>query len=445
MMRSMYSGVSGLRNQQIKMDVIGNNIANVSTAGFKKSRVVFSDKLYQAMQGASAPTDERGGTNPKAVGLGVAIASVDQIHTPYTNQITNRLTDMAIDGDGYFIVKDGSGNTQFTRSGAFGFDTLNNLVTSNGAFVQGWLADKDGIIDSSPSKMTSINVNDYLTIPPKATTEMIMEGNLNSSTEIAEKVGGGAVGAADVPDENYTTTFSKDFYDTLGNKNIMNYRFFKTAPNEWACDMSIDPTFSGAITANAPPAVAAFATGTEVFRVSGITFNDMGELTLPAGGINITVDRTNTIAQQIAFNIDLSKVKQYNAKSNINVDWQDGCSSGELISRSVGTDGVMTGNYSNGQKRSMFQVAMASFKNPEGLIQMGSSLWAQSPNSGDPKIGVPGSGSRGAITPGSLEMSNVDLSEEFTEMIVTQRAFSANSRIITTSDEMLQELVNIKR
>ncbi|MDR1160331.1 MAG: flagellar hook protein FlgE [Syntrophomonadaceae bacterium] len=452
MMRSLYSGVTGLRNQQVKMDVIGNNIANVGTAGFKKSRVVFSDKLYQANRGASAPSDTKGGTNPMSVGLGTALFSIDQIHTPYAASMTNRLTDMALDGDGYFIVKQSGGSTVYTRSGAFVIDEYNNLVTVNGEFVQGWLADEDGNFNTNPTRMENINITAYQNMAPKATTEMIMEGNLSSALE-AQAAGFNM--ATDAPDDENVVIILKDFYDSLGNKNSLSYRFFKTGPDTWACDLSLDPTFPDnggtGYTAVTPPAAAAFTSaGGETFRIENIIFGTDGKIDPTVAGavtsINVTYDNTAVSGADIVnFSINLEDILQYNSQSNIDVGRQNGNSAGILTSRNVGADGIMLGTYDNGFSRPMFQVAIASFKNAEGLQQIGNSSWQESANSGDPQIGIPGSGSRGAIMPGYLEMSNVDLAEEFTEMIVTQRGFSANSRIITVSDEMLQELVNIKR
>ncbi|MDR1615727.1 MAG: flagellar hook protein FlgE [Syntrophomonadaceae bacterium] len=449
MMRSLYSGVTGLKNQQVKMDVIGNNIANVGTAGFKKSRVVFSDKLYQANRGASAPSDTRGGTNPMSVGLGTALFSIDQIHTPYAASMTNRLTDMALDGDGYFIVKQSSGSTVYTRSGAFVIDEYNNLVTVNGDFVQGWLADEDGNFITNPTRMTNINITDYQNMAPKATTEMIMEGNLNSALE-AQAAGFNM--ATDAPDDENVVIIAKDFYDSLGNKNTLSYRFFKTGANEWACDLSLDPTFPDnggtGYTSVTPPAAANFTdAGGETFRIENIIFGTDGKIdSAGVTSMHVTFDNTAVSGADIVdFTIDLEDILQYNSDSNIDVGRQNGNSAGVLVSRDVGTDGIMNGTYDNGFTRPMFQIAIASFKNAEGLKQIGNSSWQESANSGDPQIGVPGSGSRGSIMPGYLEMSNVDMAEEFTEMIVTQRGFSANSRIITVSDEMLQELVNIKR
>ena len=472
MMRSLYAGVTGLRCQQIKMDVLGNNIANVGTAGFKKSRVVFSDKLYQAFRGASRPSEARGGTNPMAVGLGASVFSIDQIHTPYTAQITNRLTDMAIDGDGYFILKQSNGAQVYTRNGAFGFDEWNNLVNTEGSFVQGWLADIENgyAITPSPTTITNININDYLIMAPRTTTKIVMEGNLNSTYDIVPNAVVTATnGLAAAPPDDQNFVVKQSVYDSLGNETMLNMRFFKTAvsatESTWSVDISLDSSFSttpdpanpgsllGTVTGSAISATPIIFTNTgdhNTYRINGLQFDTLGQF-VPFGAgsdetrINLRIPGTTSAAEPINFYIDLKDIVQYNANTNVDVNIADGNTMGQLVMRSIGTDGIMTGTYDNDEKRPLFMVATASFKNPEGLEQIGSSSWRESANSGEPRIGEPGTASRGKILPGNLEMSNVDLAEEFVEMIVTQRGFSANSRVITTSDEMLQELVNLKR
>lgn len=472
MMRSMYAGVAGLRNHQTRMDVIGNNMANVNTAGYKKSRVVFKDTLYQNIRGASNPTGVRGGTNPMAVGLGMSVASIDQIHTPSPATVTNKLTDMAIDGNGYFMVNNG-GEQFFTRSGAFDFDKVGNLVmTSNGYYVQGWMADAvTGNIDATTAAQ-KIDISGYKTVKPNATTAMRFSGNLNSNLDAGWEDDESKINIIAIPAtgsgsaaEGYTAfdpaasppnnaiVRSKDIYDSLGNKETMYFRFYKvwtTAPDqtgasyEWYADVSLDPQFNGTVQSYNPAGTPAAG----VVRVSGINFNTDGSLNTTDPNIselNLTVDRTEYKAENIELNIDFTKLTQYESKFTAWAESQDGYTMGNLTAYSVGTDGTIFGVYDNGESRNLARVALANFENPSGLMQAGSSLFRVSNNSGDPRIGAPGEQGMGAVLPGSLEMSNVDLSEEFTDMIVTQRGFQANSRLITTSDEMLQELVNLKR
>lgn len=466
MMRSMFSGVSGLKNMQVAMDVIGNNMANVNTPGFKRSRVVFQDTLYQAMRGGAAPTDTNGGTNPMGVGMGMAVSSVDQIHTGATAQSSSRLTDMAIDGNGYFVVKDG-GETSYTRSGSFSFDKLGNLVTSSGALVQGWLADSEGIIDASVSKITGINIAAYNLMAPKATSEMGVTGNLDSETT-ANDIAAGFDINADAPADDTYETITKEYYDSLGNKEVLYFRFFRTVDDvtatpptySWNCDVSADPNFGdsdgdGTIDGTlevVEPQDATPAAGADVMRYTGIHFDENGKLITDtstpgenAVSMSFNIDRSAVGAEDVSITVDLKSLLQYNTDSTVQVETQNGLPTGSLQSLSVGSDGVISGQYDNGQLKSLARVALANFRNPSGLQQVGGNTFVTSTNSGDAMIGAPSSGGMGAILPSSLEMSNVDLSEELTNMIIVERGFTANSRIITTSDEMLQELANLKR
>jgi len=465
MMRSMFSGVSGLKNMQMAMDVIGNNMANVNTPGFKRSRVVFQDTLYQAMRGGAAPTDSTGGTNPMGVGMGMAVSSVDQIHTGAPAQASSRLTDMAIDGNGYFVVKT-NGETSYTRSGSFSFDKLGNLVTSEGGIVQGWLADSEGNIDASVSKVTGVNIAAYNLMAPKATSTMGVTGNLDSSTASNDLTTWDI--AADVPADGTSETITKEYYDSLGNKEVLYFRFFRTVDDpaatppsySWNCDVSADPQFGdadgdGTIEGSievVEPQGATPAAGSDVIRYTGIHFDSNGKLITDistpgenAVSMSFVIDRSSAGADPVSITVDLKALLQYNTDSTVQVETQNGLPTGSLQSLSVGSDGVISGQYDNGQLKSLARVALANFRNPSGLQQVGSNQFVTSTNSGDAMVGAPSSGGMGAILPSSLEMSNVDLSEELTQMIIVERGFTANSRIITTSDEMLQELANLKR
>ncbi|HEX3011057.1 MAG TPA: flagellar hook protein FlgE [Syntrophomonadaceae bacterium] len=449
MMRSMYSGVSGLKNHQTKMDVIGNNIANVNTTGFKKSRVVFKDTLYQTIRGASRSTSVRGGTNPMGVGLGMTLASIDQIHTNAPTTVTNKLTDMAVDGNGYFIVSNGD-EDYYTRAGDFDFDTDGNLVsTSNGYKVQGWLADRDKLdstgdwaIDTTGGTIP-IDIYGFKSVSPKATSKVDFGGNLDSGTATTT-----IAAATDKPAADAAVVTSKEIYDSLGNKQTVYFKFFKVGADQWDCDVSLDSGFT------TPAAgLGSYTSGGNLVdgaavRVTGIKFKTDGSIDTTSPNItniNLTIPRTAQGADDIKVNIDVNQLTQYDSKSTAWAEKQNGYTQGDLNSYTVGIDGVIKGVYSNGEVKSLARVAVANFQNPAGLLQTGGTMFQISNNSGDARIGAPGEQGMGAIIPGSLEMSNVDLSEELTDMIVAQRGFQANSRIITTSDEMLQELVNLKR
>lgn len=446
----MSSAVSGLKSMQTAMDVIGNNIANVNTVGFKKSRVVFADSLYQAMQGASAPTDTTGGTNPMAVGLGTGVAAIQQISTVAPASSTSSITDMAIDGDGYFILQNAKGETCYSRAGNFTFDTDGNLVNSDGYLVMGWVADDEGTLDTSISNMRKVNIADFSTTPPRATTSAeFVSGNLDSTTDTCTAYDG----TTNQPTEGTYEITQKEVYDSLGNKLTVYYRFTKVGADQWECDVTLDPANFELGNTISPVTVAANTTPSnslpaDVLRFEDINFDTSGNLLTTAGNaqaLNFTIERTADGAEDITVAFDLTSLTQYNSSTDISDMKQDGYTSGDLTSISVGTDGIITGTFNNGTSKALAQVALATFQNPAGLIQTGSSLYLASRNSGDPQIGTPGSSGRGAILPSSLENSNVDLSEEFTEMITTQRGFQANSRVITTSDSMLEELVNLKR
>lgn len=463
MMRSMFSGVSGLKNMQMAMDVIGNNMANVNTPGFKRSRVVFQDTLYQAMRGGAAPGDSKGGTNPMGVGMGMSVSSVDQIHTGAAASASSRLTDMAVDGNGYFVVKN-NGETSYTRSGAFSFDKGGNLVTSSGGQVQGWLADSEGNIDASVSKITGVNISAYNLMAPKATSEMGVTGNLDSTTT-SNDIDAGFDMAEGMPADDTFETVTKEYYDSLGNKEVLYFRFFKTieaGASSWNCDVSADPAFGdangdgtiddAADLATVVPQGATPAAGVPVIRYTGINFDENGKLktdTSTAGdnavSMSFVIDRSSVGADPVNITVDLKSLLQYNTDSSVQVETQNGLPTGTLQSLSVGADGVISGQYDNGQLKSLCRVALANFRNPAGLEQVGGNQFTTSTNSGDAMVNAPGTGGMGAILPSSLEMSNVDLSEELTQMIIVERGFTANSRIITTSDEMLQELSNLKR
>jgi len=407
MMRSLFSGVSGLKNHQTRMDVIGNNIANVNTVAFKAGRVNFEDILSQTVEGARSPqAGGMGGVNPKQVGLGMGISSIDTLFTPGSLQSTDNPTDFAVQGEGFFIVSDGS-QVYYTRDGAFKTSADGALVNSNGFRLQGWMADTDGNIDSTQA-LQNITIPVGAQMKPKATTQIAFEGNLDAN--------------ADPTSSEWIT--SVQVYDSLGNPHNLTITFTKTAENEWGWEATLD----GGTTSD--------GTGT-------ITFNTDGSIdtnTVP-GTPNFAI----TGAQDISLNIDFSQLTQFGGNPTAYINFQDGYEAGSLDMVSTDSGGVLTGIFTNGQSKALAQIALATFSNPGGLLKEGGNLYQISNNSGLPNIGTADSGGRGSIAVGALEMSNVDLAQEFTNMIVTQRGFQANSRVITTSDDMLQDLINIKR
>ncbi|MFP4017261.1 MAG: flagellar basal-body rod protein FlgF, partial [Halanaerobiales bacterium] len=388
MLRSMYSGVSGLTAHQTKLDVIGNNIGNVNTTGFKGSRVTFKEMLSQTLQGASAPNNNIGGTNPQQVGLGVGIGSIDVDHTQGNLQSTGKTEDLAIDGNGFFVVNDG-GQNLYTRSGAMTLDDDGYLVNAaNGYRVQGWIPNPvPGPINPADDNIGPVEIPIGSTIPAMATDEVDLGKNLNSEVPIGD-----------------TRTITVDVYDSLGAEHTVSIELTKTTDNNWEWSVTGVSDASG------------------ISGSGSMTFDDStgNMLTGMTGTIGFTPDG-GAAAQSV--NVDLSQVKQYAAPYTVEAIDSTGYAKGELKSYSVNSNGVVIGNYSNGQREPLAQIAVASFNNPAGLSKEGGSLFSPSPNSGIPQVGAANNGGRGSILSGTLEMSNVDLAQQFTEMITAQRGF----------------------
>lgn len=443
MMRSMFSGVSGLRSHQTRLDVIGNNIANVNTIGYKASRVTFQEVFSQTLRGSGAPDTStgRGGTNPMQIGLGMGVASVDMQFTRGSVQRTDNPTDLSIEGEGMFIVRGSNADAyRFTRAGNFTVDKMGNLVASNGMSVYGWQyheADPDNpgsrIFDTERN-IEAINLysdtynGNKKIIAPHATDQVALAGNLNLNDL-----------ATDPPVILPLTVF-----DAFGNEYKIEVQFQKTA---------VDHVWDYTITDTATVPRFADVAGTITFDN---TAGNEGRALQATGGnnadtgllreITLGLKAVDSSLTDINLDLDLSKITQYATDSSAKVYSANGYNSGTLVTFNIGTDGIITGIYSNGQQQPLGLVALASFENPSGLQKVGENMYIATSNSGDFKKPVkPGGEGLGTLNPGTLEMSNVDLSKEFTEMITTQRGFQANSRIITTTDEMLNELVNIKR
>jgi flagellar hook protein FlgE len=409
----MFSAISGLKAHQTKMDVTGNNIANVNTVGFKSSSTVFQDTLSQVVRAGGAPAAERGGTNPAQVGLGVKLAAITTNWTNGAAQSTGRSTDFMIEGDGFFVTR-GTGNEQlYTRAGSFDFDATGRLVTPDGSILQGWIAEPDGTINPN-GPIEDLSVPYGATVPPTATGTSTIEGNLDSA----------AVAGA------FVQTPVKMF-DQMGVRQEVTYTFTKAAAaNTWTLTVANGGT---TLPLSNPDGTAFDGT---------VTFGTDGVMTAPTGGIRFT---PGTASWPGTVDVDLSGIDQFGGKSEVVPSDVDGYAMGTLQGFSLSNDGTITGTYSNGLRQNLGQLAMASFNNPSGLEKAGNSSFRVAQNSGEAVVGVAGTGGRGVLSSGALEMSNVDLSEEFTSLIVAQRGFQANSRVITASDELLQDLVNLKR
>ena len=422
MLRSMFSAISGLKAHQAKMDVTGNNIANVNTVGYKSSATVFQDTLSQVVRAGGAPAADRGGTNPAQIGLGVKLAAITTNWTNGAAQSTGRSTDFMIEGDGFFVTRGPGGEQLYTRAGSFDFDAGGRLTTPDGSILQGWRADATGAINAN-GPIEDLFVPYGATVPPEPTGASALGGNLNSAAAIG----------------SFVQTPVR-MYDQMGVAQQVTYTFTKVAENEWELvvnngDDDGDPS---------TPAPALALTNPDGTAFDGIvTFDPVdGAMTAPAGQIRFA---PGAVAWPDPVTIDLGGLTQFGGKSEVVPTDVDGYAQGSLQGFELSNDGTITGTYSNGLRQNLGQLSMASFNNPSGLEKAGNSSFRVAQNSGEAMIGVAGAGGRGILSSGALEMSNVDLSEEFTSLIVAQRGFQANSRVITASDELLQDLVNLKR
>jgi len=558
-MRSLYSGVSGLKNFQTSMDVIGNNIANVSTNGFKSSTVTFADTISQTISGGTASTSSTGGTNSVQVGLGAQINTIKNNFKQGELGSTGNSSDLALEGEGFFVVSDGASN-YYSRDGSFDIADDYSLSNASGYRVQGWTADQTGFINTATAP-GNISIKLGADLVAQATQNVVMAGNLNSSGTIAtagttalsgklysaastdaqastlltgltdslgasyglnvgsvitmnfskgstsatpltftvaagstvqdlmtamqNKMGldtssfsssqgagvtmtGGQIQVkgnygtsnsltdftvsaknasataltafddAIAPDaangftqsvaaNGESTTSTIKIYDSLGNAHTVTAYFTKTANNQWTWN------------AECPDSA------TSSTRMGGgvINFTSTGEYSSDAAAMSLPL--TNGADTPLVYDFDFKNIKQLATSTSMNVSSQDGFASGTLKTYSVGTNGIITGTYTNGMTQRLGQLATAMFSNEEGLMKEGSNLFAQSTNSGVAQIGTAGQNGSGKISAGYLELSNVDLAGEFTSMITTQRAFQACSKVISTADQMLQELVNLKQ
>lgn len=540
MMRSLFSGVSGLKNHQTRMDVIGNNISNVNTTGFKSGRVTFTDTLNQTLTGASKAANGKGGTNPKQVGLGSVLGSIDTIFTNGSVQSTGKNTDLCLSGSGLFIVNDPSG-TYYTRNGAFEFDEAGNYVLpGSGMFVKGWMA-KDGVLPESKSagNMANIVIPAGKAMAAKATTVTNYSNNLNASSpmirgmEITYEDGssaklvtdkntkvkipadttsasvtvksaagilslvpltspagdgnyklGDTLSGGTIVEIKYTTaagvdTTVRDYVDfdeklPAGSKKI-------TAATLKLSDDTTQVVTSGKYTADHSIPLAttvkvydslgvehvvpinieksdqntwlAYLAKTTLKEKGGdvklemepveIKFSEIGKFESGTGSLNLIYDASTAKAEKQEVTLNFSSLSQFSGSSTINVA-ADGNAAGNLSSVTIDSTGTITGTYTNGVVQAEAQVAVAQFYNPAGLTKTGNSLYQKSNNSGTATVST--AADLGVtITPSALEMSNVDVANEFSDMIITQRGFQSNSKIITVSDEMLETLINMKR
>ncbi len=435
MLRSMYAAVSGLRTNQLMMDVVGNNIANVNTVGYKSSSAVFADVLSQTLNGAGlGQLGISGGSNPSQVGLGVRLQAIETSFSQGATQLTGNSTDMAIQGDGMFVV-DLAGTRAYSRAGSFSLDAQGQLVSPDGGLVQGWQG-VNGAVNTN-SSVSSIQIPVGQQIPATATTTVRMSGNLPADTSD----GSGSTPATVID-------ASIDVYNTLGTAVPLRVEYTKGPNGAGTVDWSVS-TYDPDGNKIAGPTALQFdqATG-EITAPASRTLNlTAGQLAAIKVGGNSVAGSWNGGGINVDFGASTAadRVTGSSGTNDVAALSQDGSPIGSLVSYSVSPEGLVSGVFSNGKNEQLAQIALANFTNPAGLEKLGGSLYTATVNSGTPLIGTAGSGGRGTISGGAVEQSNVDLAAEFTNLIVAQRGFQANARIITASDQILQDLVNMKQ
>jgi flagellar hook protein FlgE len=426
MMRSLFSGVSGLRNHQVRMDVIGNNISNVNTVAFKAGRVTFKEGFAQLLQGASRPPGDHGGINPIQVGLGMQIGSIDTLFGQGNLETTGLATDLAIQGDSFFVVAKGAQHF-FTRAGNFQLDAGGRLVApTNGSVVQGRMANNGVLQDGISDIVLSFGQK----TGARATSSVALGGNLDASAPVFTGTFD-AAGRLDPANAGAWTDTSISVYDSLGNQHDVKVQLWKTGADEWS--WQLDGT-------NLP-------TGFTPSSPQSLKFDTAGLLIPPTAAP--TIGFTPAGAEPIDVTLDLGSgingITSFAGNSTAVLRDQNGYAAGHLQNFSIDRTGVITGSFTNGTNVVLGQIVLADFNNPAGLLRVGDNMYATSSNSGGAVLGFSTEGSQSTLMSGAVEMSNVDLAQEFTNMIVAQRGFQANSRVITNSDEMLQEVVNLKR
>jgi flagellar hook protein FlgE len=440
---AFFAATSGINATSRALSEIGNNIANAQTIGYKSRSVSFGD-LFGATIGG-------GGTSTALVeGRGVTVLGIDASFTQGSLQTTSNALDLAIDGDGFFQVKDASGNTFFSRAGQFNIDSTGNIVNPAGLTLQGYQVDAAGAIDTGTLGDLVLTTTQQI---GTATTEVDMSGNLKANEPVLTGFTNTAL-LAD-PSNSANSQFSTGIrvFDTLGAGHDLTVYFSKTAVNEWTYSViAQDSEVTAPIANNTTTGNALVAQGTLTFTSTGLL-----DVEVPGAGTphNISFTSGPTVPQPIIFDFGTSITTesgpgtdgmiQQGSSSVLLTLSQDGFANGTLTGTSIGEDGVITGKFSNGTTQNLGQVALTRFINPDGLQPIGRNLFIQSGDSGTPLVGTPGSGSFGKVSASTLETSNVDLGEELVNMIIMQRGFQANSRIITTSNDLLGELVNLAR
>ncbi len=405
--------LSGLTAESTALSAIANNLSNQNTTGYKDTTVQFSDLFYQSL-------GTTGSGDPIQEGAGVQIGSMPATFTQGSVASTGVPTDVAIQGSGFFVVQNSSGALSYTRAGDFSINANDTLVTSSGQDVLGYPA-VNGVVNTGTG-IAPLQLGVGTISPPTATANVQLTTNLNASTSVGD-------------------TFSTPVtvYDSLGASHVLTYTYTNTGPGAWSYNITI-------------PAADVGQTGNPVVLNSGnLTFDSNGKLTLPAANVTgITATGLADGASNLTFTWDLYNnttplLTQVAAPSSTTAISQDGSASGSLVSFSIGSDGTVSGSFSNGKTEALGELALANFANPEGLQLDGSTDYSPTLASGPAVNGVPGTGGLGTISGGALELSNVDIATEFANLIVAQRGFEADAKAVTTFDQITQDTIALKQ
>ncbi len=426
MLTALYTAVSGMDANGESLSVIGDNIANQNTIGFKSSNVSFGDILSQSLSG---------GAGNSQIGRGVRMTSVTPLFSQGSFETSANGLDLAIDGNGFFMVTNPNTTARsYTRAGQFSIDSDGNIVNPGGMLLQGYLADTAGNISGTLGNLTVAAVQNPAV--QTANADMFVNLNASASTSAAWTFAGGTTTPPN--DAQYENSTSVTVYDSQGGAHAVNVYLAKTANNAWTAHY-----------------VYTDSTGVyqEAATTQNLTFNTSGALTADndavtafvwGGGVAngaITFDYGTSIAEG---GTGLDGTTQYNSDFSVLNIVQDGYAAGSLSTVEIGQDGIITGVFSNGQTRAVGQLALAKFISPTQLTKLGGNLYAESNGSGQAIVGTPDTSGLGSVSSNSLELSNVDLAAEFVKMIAAQRGFEANSKMISTSDSLLQTLTNLR-
>jgi flagellar hook protein FlgE len=422
-------GLSGLASSSKAIDVVSNNIANTSTVGFKAGTAQFADVYASALTGAVSTIQ---------IGIGSTVNAVKQAFNQGNLTATNNPLDMAINGNGFFMIARNDGTTAYSRNGQFDIDKDGFVVTNLGERLMGYQsATPGGGIPTAGGTPVPLYIPPG-GIDPQATSDVLIRSNLDSRQVNPANLTPPGPAVFDPNDpESYNATTSLKVFDTLGNDHTLTLYFVRTtttADNSWQVFATLDgdnTTLQELTDYGAAPAV-------------GLTFDAFGRMDPNLPAFNFTAPIANGAVDPLDINIDLSRMTQFGSPFSVTELNQNGYAPGEIAGLAISRDGIIQGRYTNGQTRDLGQVALATFRSPNGLISLGNNLWAESPESGPPIDNKPGAGLNGVISAGMVEDSNVDLTQELVQLIIQQRNYQANAQSIRTQDQLLQTLVNLR-